>query len=65
MLFMRYPRSVAIVQAGVVLAAALVVRRVWCRFFCPTGLIFDIFAELGCKVRYFVKSRMGRSHAQG
>jgi len=65
MLFMRYPGSVAIVQAGVVLAAALIVRRVWCRFFCPTGLIIDIFAELGCKVRRFVKSRMGRSHAQG
>jgi len=65
MLFMRYPGSVAIVQAGVVLAAALIVRRVWCRFFCPTGLIIDIFAELGCKVRYFVKGRMGRSHAKG
>jgi len=61
MLFTRYPDSVTLIQAGVVLAAALFVRRVWCRFFCPTGLIISIFSELGAKLRHHLKS-LRRAH---
>jgi len=63
LLFMRYPDSVTIVQAGVVVAASLFVRRVWCRYLCPTGLVLDIFAQLGCKVRHFIRRKAGRCNA--
>jgi polyferredoxin len=63
MLFMRYPGTVALVQAGVILLTALFVRRVWCRFLCPTGLVLDVFAQLGCKVRHLIRRRVGKRHA--
>ncbi len=62
LLFMRYPNAVTLIQAGVALAAALFVRRVWCRFFCPTGLIIDIVAELGAKARHAFKAMRRRTH---
>jgi NosR/NirI family transcriptional regulator, nitrous oxide reductase regulator len=53
--FLWPPEKSALLQAGVVLAAALIVRRAWCRFFCPTGLVFDLVALLGAKARHAVK----------
>ncbi|MBN1283212.1 MAG: 4Fe-4S binding protein [Proteobacteria bacterium] len=61
-LFMRYPGAVTLVQAGVVLMAALLVRRIWCRFLCPTGLVVDLVAELGGKIRHAAKSLRRRAH---
>lgn len=39
------------IQSGVVLIAALFLTRPWCRYFCPTGVILDLVAQLSRKVR--------------
>lgn len=52
----------ALVQTGVVLLAALFVRRIWCRFFCPTGLVLDLFALLGSKIRRALSMLRRRRH---
>jgi NosR/NirI family transcriptional regulator, nitrous oxide reductase regulator len=57
--FMRPPELVALVQGGAVLLAALAVRRIWCRFFCPTGLVLDLVALFGAKLRRSAKRGLG------
>lgn len=59
--FSHEPDRMALMQASVVIVAAMFVRRVWCRFFCPTGLIFDLFAMLGAKIRHGLKGHGLRS----
>ncbi|MFA4874753.1 MAG: 4Fe-4S binding protein [bacterium] len=53
--FSRSPDRIALIQTGVVLVAALFVRRIWCRFFCPTGLVMDLMAMIGGKVRHSMR----------
>lgn len=57
--FSHEPDRPALIQAAVVMAAALFVGRVWCRFFCPTGLILDLFAMLGAKIRHGIRHHGG------
>lgn len=52
LLFSRWPGVTTIVQSAVILALALFVRRIWCRFFCPTGLVLDLIAMVGAKIRH-------------
>jgi len=54
--FSLAPDRMALIQTATVLVAALFVHRVWCRFFCPTGLILEIIALLGAKVRFKLKT---------
>jgi NosR/NirI family nitrous oxide reductase transcriptional regulator len=51
------------VQTGVVLVAALFVRRIWCRFFCPTGLFLDVLALVGGKLKHGIVSLIRRRRA--
>lgn len=39
----------SIVFAVIVLVASLFISRAWCRFLCPTGLLFDLVRRVGIK----------------
>ncbi len=60
--FSRDPDLTTIIQTATVLAAALFVRRIWCRFFCPTGLVLDLIGQLGCKARHAALKFARRRH---
>lgn len=49
--------QVALIQAGVVIFFSFFIRRVWCRFFCPTGLFMEAVSELGMRIKRFVVRR--------
>ena len=53
------------IQTGAVLLAALFVRRIWCRFFCPTGLFLDVLALVGGKLKHGIISLIRRRRAAG
>jgi NosR/NirI family transcriptional regulator, nitrous oxide reductase regulator len=59
--FLRSPERVTIIQTCVVLVAALFIRRVWCRNFCPTGLVLDLIALLGARARHVVMKSLRRA----
>lgn len=39
----------SIVFAAIVLVVSLFINRAWCRFLCPTGLLFDLVRRVGIK----------------
>lgn len=49
--FSRTFTMVILAQTGIVLVASLFFKRPWCRFFCPTGALLDILAQIGCGIR--------------
>jgi len=53
--FARVFDPMVLAQAGVVVIAALFIRRPWCRYFCPTGAVLDLVAQLGVKIRMKMK----------
>lgn len=57
--FSREFDKTTLVQAGVVLISSIFVRRIWCRFFCPTGLVMDLLALLGSKLRHVIRRQSG------
>ncbi len=62
LLFSRWPGVTTIVQTAVILLLALFFRRIWCRFFCPTGLILDLIAMFGAKIRHLLfRRRKGKN----
>jgi hypothetical protein len=58
--FSRVYQPVVWIQAGAILVAALFLTRPWCRYFCPTGAVLDLIAQMGRKVRRRVGRRWGR-----
>ncbi len=55
--FAKDAGSAVWVQTGVILAAALFVRRPWCRLFCPTGLVIETLSKVSVKVRCRMKCK--------
>lgn len=55
--FAKDAGSAVWVQTGVILAAALFVRRPWCRLFCPTGLVIETLSKISVKVRCRMKCK--------
>lgn len=41
----------SIVFAAIVLVVSLFINRAWCRFLCPTGLLFDLVRRIGNRKR--------------
>ena len=39
----------SVVFAVIILAASLFINRAWCRFLCPTGLLFDLVRRIGIR----------------
>ncbi len=58
--FARVYDPVVLAQAGVVVIAALFLRRPWCRYFCPTGAVLDLMAQCGVKMRCAVKNKIAK-----
>jgi Na+-translocating ferredoxin:NAD+ oxidoreductase RnfG subunit len=58
--FARTFQPLVWIQAGVILVAALFLTRPWCRYFCPTGAVLDLIAQLSRKVRRQVHGWRGR-----
>ena len=40
----------SVVFAVVILVASLFINKAWCRFLCPTGLLFDLVRRIGQKI---------------
>ncbi len=54
-IFLKNFNIFLIIFSGLIIFASLFVKRIWCRYFCPCGLFFDLIIKMKYSVKKYFK----------